>query len=359
MDPAAFRQEFPVLETLAYFNAGTNGPVPRRAVDAVQAELQVELEQGRSGGDHFERLMGARDGLRRRVAGLIGCDAGEVALTGSTTDGVNVVLSALELGPDDEVVTSDQEHPGVLAPLARTARRSGCQIRVVPWDGLADAVGPQTALVACSHISWIDGRIVDTDALRAAGVPVLLDGAQGIGAVPVDVRALGCDFYAASGQKWLCGPDASGYLYVRGDRCTELDAPWPGYLSLAETSDALAFEQHDTAARFDTGTSPSGSTAWATAALDLLAETGFPALQERAIGLAARLAELLAERGREIAPRGASTLVSWRSDEPEADVERLAGEGIVVRNLPGRGLVRASVGSWSNEEELERLASAA
>jgi L-cysteine/cystine lyase len=177
--------------------------------------------------------------------------------------------------------------------------------------------------------------------------------------VPVDVRALGCDYYAASGQKWLCGPDSSGYLYVRGDRCTELDAPWPSYLTLADTADALAFDQHETAARFDTGMSPSGSTAWATAAFDLLDESGFPAVHERAIGLAARLAERLAERGHEVVPRGASTLVSWRSADDEADVERLAADGIVVRNLPGRGLLRASVGAWSSEEELERLASAA
>jgi L-cysteine/cystine lyase len=285
--------------------------------------------------------------------------AREVALTGSTTDGVNAVLAALELGPGDEVLTSDEEHPGLLAPLAATARRRGCQVRVVPFDELAAAVGPRTALVACSHVSWIGGKVVDSAALRAAGAPILLDGAQGIGAVPVDVHGLGCDFYAASGQKWLCGPDASGYLYVRGDLCTGLDSPWPGYLTLADPADPLAFDQHDSAARFDTGNSPSGSTAWATAAFDLLAEVGFGELQDRAATLAGRLAALLAERGREVAPRGDSTLVSWRSDDAEADVERLAADGIVVRNLPGHGLVRASVGAWATEEELERLASAA
>ena len=359
MDVAAFRSEFPVLQRAIYLNAGTNGPVPRRAVEAVQADLAVELEQGRAGAAHFERLMAARQGLRERIAGLIGCDAGELALTGSTTDGVNTVLAALEFGPGDELLTTDQEHPGVLAPLARAARRSGCQVREAPWDELAASVGPRTALVACSHVSWVDGRLIDSDALRTTGVPVLLDGAQGIGAIPVDVRALGCEFYAASGQKWLCGPDSSGYLYVRGDRCTQLDSPWPGYLTLADPGDPLAFDQHETAARFDTGMSPSGSTAWATAAFDLLADAGFAAIQQRAAGLAARLAELLADRGRALAARGESPLVSWRSDDPEGDVERLAGDGIVVRHLPGRGLVRASVGAWVTDEEIERVAAAA
>ena len=359
MNVTAFRAEFPVLERTAYFNSGTNGPVPRRAVEAVQRDLRHELDEGRASSAHFERVMAARDGLRDRVAGLVGCDAGEIALTGSTTDGINTIVSALDLGPEDEIVTSDMEHPGVLAPLARAARRTGCRIRVVPWDGLADAVDAQTTLVAVSHISWVDGRVSDTAALADAGAPVLLDGAQGLGAVPIDIRAIGCDFYAASGQKWLCGPDSSGYLYVRRESGTDMDAPWPGYMTLAEPGDPLAFDQHDSAARFDTGLSPSGSAAWATTAFDLLAEFGFERIQERAIGLAERLAELLAERGHHVEPRGATTLVSWASEDAEADVERLAGEGMLVRYLPGRGLVRASVGGWATEDELERLAAAA
>jgi selenocysteine lyase/cysteine desulfurase len=359
MNPTALRSEFPVLDRFLYFNAGTNGPVPRRGVDAVRAELLEELEGGRASKPHFERRMAAREALRERVAGLIGCDAGEVALTGSTTDGVNAVLASLPLSPGDELLTSDEEHPGVLAPLAATARRRGCRIRVVPWDELAGAVGSRTALVACSHVSWVNGGLVDSAALRATGVPVLLDGAQGIGAVPVDVRELGCDFYAASGQKWLCGPDASGYLYVRRERALELDSPWPSYMTLADTKDALAFDQRPNAARFDVGSAPSGATAWATAAFDVLAEAGFAAVHERGIALAARLAELLAERGADVARRGPSTLVSWRSDDGEGDVERLAAQGIVIRNLPGRGLLRASVGAWSTEDELERLVAAA
>jgi L-cysteine/cystine lyase len=359
MDLAAFRSEFPVVERLIYLNAGTNGPVPRRAIDAVESELRVELEQGRSGKQHFERLMEARSGLRERIAGLMGCDAEEVALTGSTTDGVNAALIALNVGPGDEVVTSDEEHPGILAPLAAAARRRGCRIRVVSWDDLAGAVDDRTALVATSHVSWVSGRVVDSAALREAGAPFLLDGAQGLGAIPVDVRALGCDFYAASGQKWLCGPDASGYLYVRKERAVALDSPWPGYLTLATTEDALAFDQHPNAARFDTGMSPSGAVPWATTAFDVLAQAGFAEIHERGVALAARLARLLAERGREVAPRGQSTLVSWRSDDAEADVERLAADRIVVRHLPGRGLVRAAVGAWITEDEVARVAAAA
>jgi L-cysteine/cystine lyase len=357
MDVESFRAEFPVFERRVYMNTGTDGPIPARAVEAAQAEIDRVLREGRAGKQHWEGIKALRAELRKRIARLMGCDTTEVALTGSATDGINTALHALGLGRGDEVLTTDEEHPGILAPLGR-ARRRGVNVRVVPWDDLAGAVGPDTKLIACSHVSWVTGRVADTEALKATGVPLLYDGAQGLGAIPVDVRELGCDFYAAAGQKWLCGPDGTGYLYVRGDRCAELDASWPSYMSLAEHGDALGLEQAEGAARFDMGVAPSGTNAWAAAAYDVLDERGFETLHERAVGLAERLAGTLRERGLEVAPRGRSTLVSWRSDSAEDDVLRLWDDGIVVRDLPGRGLVRASIGAWATEDELERLASA-
>jgi selenocysteine lyase/cysteine desulfurase len=358
MDVEAFRAEFPVFEHRVYMNTGTDGPIPARGFEAARREMERVLEQGRAGKEHWESVKSQRTELRERIARLMGCATTEVALTGSATDGINTALTALKLGPGDEVLTTDEEHPGILAPLG-LAQRRGVRVRVLPWDELAGAPGPDTRLIACSHVSWVTGRVADTEALKATGVPLLYDGAQGLGAIPVDVRALGCDFYAAAGQKWLCGPDGSGYLYVRGDRASALDAPWPGYLSLAEHGDALALEQAEGALRFDMGASPNGANAWSSAAFDVLAEHDLGAVHARGIALAARLADRLADRGREVVPRGDTTLVSWRSDSAEDDVLRMAGDGIVVRDLPGRGLVRASVGAWATEEEIERLASVA
>ena len=130
-------------------------------------------------------------------------------------------MSGLRLREGDEILTSDQEHPGLLAPLGLARRRNGVSVRLVPFDRLAEHVGPgKTRLIACSHVSWVSGQVVDARSLAATGVPVLLDGAQGLGAVPVDVSALGCQFYAASGQKWLCGPEGSGCLFVSSERWT-------------------------------------------------------------------------------------------------------------------------------------------
>jgi L-cysteine/cystine lyase len=359
-DPAGFRSQYPVLERLAYLNAGTEGPVPSRAADAARERIELETSSGRCGKPYFESLMGLAAQLRIAYAGVLGCDPEEVALTGSTTDGVNTILSGLDLRPGDEIVTTDEEHPGLLAPLGRARVRCGVTVRVAPFDELASAVSPATRLIACSHVSWVGGKVMDVAALRGTGVPVLLDAAQAIGALPVDVRALGVDYYACSGQKWLSGPEGSGCLYVRRERLDEIVVPWPGYSSVLDPEDALAFEPAAGAARLDHGFPVGVRSAWALASLGVLADAGWDWVFERALGLAAGLASRLAERGLSVAPRGPSTLVSWRADDPPAEVERLAAEGIVVRSISLHGgLVRASVGAWTSEEELDRLVSLA
>jgi L-cysteine/cystine lyase len=353
MEPADLRAEFPVLERIAYLNAGTDGPIPRRAAEAAQRQIRHELENGRSGEQHFTSIMETAAKVREKVAVAFGCGPEQIALTRSTTDGINTALSAMDLGPGDEVLTTDEEPPGLLAPLAAGRVRRGFDVRLVPFAEIAGEAGPRTKLIACSHVSWVNGQVVDMKALADAPAPVLLDGAQGLGAVPVNPSELGCDWYAASGQKWLCGPDASGYLFAPA----ELVPPWPGYGSLEDAQRALDFELHPDARRFDLGIVPASMGAWALASLELLESAGWDAVHERGASLAARLAETLAERGRKVAPRGRSTLVSWRSDDPEEEVRRLAAAGVVVRQLPGRGLVRASVGAWSSEDDIRRLIS--
>jgi L-cysteine/cystine lyase len=358
MDAARLRAEFPLFERLAYLNAGTDGPIPRRGADAATGRLRAEVEDGRSGRGHFDGMKELAQALRERLGSLIGADAGDIALTHSTTDGIATVLSALPLGRGDEVLTSDEEHPGLLVPLEYARRRKGFDVRFAPFEGLVEAVEERTKLVACSHVSWIGGRVADARAIAATGTRLLLDGAQGLGAVPVDVAELGCDFYAASGQKWLCGPDGSGSLYVRAAVAEQLEPPWPNYMSIAEPDRPAESVIQPGARRFDLGVTPMPTTAWSIAAFDVLAEAGWPAVLERAAAMAERLAGMLAERGVEVSARGRSTLVSWRSGDPEGEVARLAEERISVRHLPGRGLVRASVGAWSSDDDIERLVAA-
>lgn len=354
--PESFRSEFPIFERVSYLNAGTEGPIPRAAADAARARIELEASGGRSGHAYIDRVIELASALRAGYAGVLGCAPEDVALTGSTTDGVNTVLGALDLRPGDEILTSDEEHPGLLAPLGRARLRSGIEVRVVPFAELAGEVGPSTRLVACSHVSWVNGQVADAAAIRAAGVPVLLDAAQALGAIPVDVHALGCDYYAASGQKWLCGPEGSGCLFVRRDRLDELLVPWPGYSSVADPEAALEFEPCEDAKRFDHGFPTGLRSEWALASLAVFERAGWEWVHERAATLAASLAERLRELGLDVQPRGRSTLVSWRAEDPAGEVERLAAEGLVVRSIPALGLVRASAGAWSSEDELEALA---
>lgn len=351
----ALREQFPVLERVAYLNAGTDGPVPRAATEAAQRELAGELEEGRTTA-HFERRLALQDELRAGYAELLGAQADDVALTTSTSEGMGKVLAGMDLGPGDEIVTSDEEHPGLIGPLI-AVRERGVEIRVVPFAELADAVGPRTTAVACSHVGWRTGSVAPT-ALAEVDVPVILDGAQGAGAVPVDVVKLRCAAYAAAGQKWLCGADGTGMLYVAPGFRERVRAIAPAYTGFADASRGFESELKPDARRYDTPSLARESVAFSAASLGVLRDAELAAVLARGPVLAGQLAERLADHGRTVGPRGHTTLVSWEDPDPEAARDRLREAGVIVRNLPGTPYVRASVGAWSSEDDFERLLAA-
>ena len=178
---------------------------------------------------------------------------------------------------------------------------------------IAEAVGPRTRLIACSHVGWVSGLLAPAE-LSEVEVPVLLDGAQGVGAIEVDVRALGCDAYAGAGQKWLCGPDGTGMLYVSPRLRERLAVPRRGYPNLADPDEGLEAQLHDDARRLDTLALNAETVACAVAAGGVLESAGWAAVHERGRSLAARLTTLLAERGREPAPRGDADRVGRHDD---------------------------------------------
>ena len=358
LDASALRAQFPVLGGLAYLNAGTDGPLPGDAVRAAAEELQREAEDGRTH-RHFERRGELNSSLRSAYASLLGCAAEDVALTTCTSEGLTLVIDGLGLGPGEEILTSDEEHPGLLGALSAAQQLRGVAIREAPWSELADAVGPRTRLLACSHVSWMTGCLAPA-ALAELDVPVLLDGAQGVGAIPTDVRALGCAAYAGAGQKWLCGPDGTGMLYVSPELRARLAVSRRGYANLADPGAGLQATLHEDARRLDTLSLSAEAVACALAAFEVLQRAGWAALHERARLLAARLAEQLDARGRTLAvgspsSRDPTTLVSFSSTDPPAERERLAARGVLLRDIPGRPWLRASVGAWNDEHDLQRL----
>jgi L-cysteine/cystine lyase len=356
MDPAALRASFPVFERLAYLNAGTAGPWPAAATAATREVLEGAERDGRVGG-YFRAGQELATRLRAAYAALLGGAPEDVALTSGTSDGITRVLAGLELGHGDEVLTSVGEHPGLTGPLGAAIAQRGVSVREVPLARIAAEAGPATRLVACSHVHWATGELAPAE-LAALDVPVLLDGAQGAGAVRVDVRALGCAFYAAPGQKWLCGPVGTGMLWIDPAWQERVVPRGPSFLNLASPSDGLRSPLQPDARRHDAPAMSVERCAAALAAHDVLAGQDWDAVLERSSALAATLAGALSDAGHDVLPRGDTTLVTWRTDDAVAQRDRLAALGIVVRDIPQRPWLRASVGAWNDEGDLDRLLAA-
>jgi L-cysteine/cystine lyase len=361
MDAARLRSAFPVLERNAYLNAGTCGPVPAAAHRAAVEAWRFGTEEGR-GVAFYQRFNELSEALRARYARLLGAAPQDVALTCGTSDGCGRVVAGLSLSPGDEILTAGDEHPGLQGPLIAAREQRGVAVRAVPLAELAGAIGERTRLVACSHVSWHSGAPAPVAEIVAAAaprdVPVLLDGAQGAGAVPVDVGALGVQFYAGSGQKWLCGPVGAGMLWIAPDWQERVAAPAPAYAGLADAGAGLDATLAPDARRYDVASRDLATAAAAVAAFDVLDEAGFDEVQAASISRAAGLAAGLGEAGFDVVPRGDSTLVSWNvaSDaEAIATRDRLAAGGVIVRDLPGAARLRASVGAWNDEDDLQRL----
>lgn len=353
------RARFPVLERHAYLNAGTFGPLSRATLEAAAALRSWEGTHGRAGKDYFETMLARRERVRELIAAQIRVPAANVALTDSTTQGVHIALAGLGLGDGDEVVTTDAEHFGLTGPLVAT----GAKLRIARVRGAKSAdvfdlvraqVTPRTRLVAISAVSWIDGAVFPWHELREeTQLPVLVDGAQGAGAIEVD--ATGADFYTVSAQKWLCGPDATGALYVADpDELTPRLVAYPS----AESYDIGegTWVPKEGARRFDATFTPAASLAGLEAALTDLPDGRF----DRARELAERCRGLLLEQGHDVVTEeGQATLVSfrWPGDTTEA-AAALYKRGVILRELPGTGLLRASVGWWNDGSDLERLVEA-
>jgi selenocysteine lyase/cysteine desulfurase len=360
MDLEAIRAGLPVLDRLAYLNAGTNGPLPRRTVEAMIASLARDLEEGRSSGAYFDAMLARRDELRATLARFLHAEPGEIALTTSTTEGCNVVVNGLGIGPDDEVVTTDSEHPGLFGALvaSRATLRvvEVCDLPVADVAAaLEEAISEKTRLVALSHVSWLTGAVFPVGELVGLGPPVLVDGAQAAGAIPVDPHELGCDFYTVSAQKWLLGPDVTGALFVRPKRVEELRMAMPSYGGW-EFGDDHTYTPRADAARFDPGWLAAASGQGLLESLAFAEDAGEERF-EHAAAMAAHLRHMLGAAGCDVITEpDQATLVTWKAEgESKAVVGRLADAGVVVRDLPGRGWLRASCGFWTNHDDLERL----
>ena len=376
------RAQLPALEASIYLNTGSSGPIPVVADEAMRQVQDYELRYGRAGADAYEDLMASIGECRAAVAAVLHTAPESVALTRSTTDGLNAACWSIDWRVGDEAVTTTIEHIGLLAPLAALAGR-GVRVRYADvGDGGDDErslmaiereLGPRTRLVGASHVSWLTGAVLPVhrigDLARAAGAWSVIDGAQSGGAIEVDPASLGVDFYAIPAQKWLLGPEGMGALWASPRAVSDARQPHAAWWTTDATAAHLAGGEHDPglrpwndARRFDTAGFHHPSVVGFGRSVGWLAmHVGLAWMYERGPRLAAAVADgLMSIPGVTVlTPRSnMATLVAFRVDGWPADaaLDALRRRAFAtLRTLPGLNALRASVGWFNSERELERF----
>jgi len=235
---AAARTRFLFPTSVTYCNTGTLGAIPRDVMDVVVKGLE-RLEQELPDWPYFqadgEPLTGYQQltEFRAEAGAFINATAEEIAFTLNATMGMSFIANGVDLVAGDEVLSTNQEHTGGIGGFRLRAKRHGVVVKELPLadaldkgpDGVvsmfADAITPRTKVIMFSHITSGRGIVMPAKALcalaRQRGLLSVVDGAQAVGQIRVDVKDLGCDAYAASPHKWLLGPKGTGVLYIRRD----------------------------------------------------------------------------------------------------------------------------------------------
>ena len=309
---------------------------------------------------------------------LLNADVEEIALTDNTGEGLNIISFGINWHEGDEVITTHHEHISLLAPLYQLRDRYGIVIRVADigptaelpvLKAIADLVTPRTRLISISHVTWTTGAVLNISEVaymgREWGIPVLIDGAQSAGAIPIDVKALGVDFYAIPMQKWLCGPDGTGALYVRKEMLHLLFRQPTLATGRSSMRKDFEWELLDNAQRFEVGGRQTAAIAGQAAVLNWLEKTvGHKWLFERIISLSGYAYKALREvPGLTIfTPRpGESGLVTFTLEgRDDAEIVTLLRDkyNIFIRNIPSTKSLRISTGFYNTEEEIDKLVAA-
>lgn len=366
---------FPALAAndYTYLNSGSSGPPPDYVIEAMQEADEVCQGPAYLEGTGLFALQAEYASRAREAASrLIGADSDDVALTQNTTHGMNLGVESIDWQEGDEVVSATTEHPGCLMPLHDLGRRFGVKVNLisppVTPEKIESSLAPKTRLIALSHVDWTNGDVLPLREIcavaREQGVLTLIDGAQSVGNIEVDVPGTGADMYALTGHKWVLGPEGMGAFYVRPG--LPVHSPNVGIMSLPAPADFDVegnYELRNDARRFEASTmSPAlgGGFAAAADALNERGSAGFRGIRRRADFLMGLLSEL--PRVAICSPRPAgSGLVAFEVEGLAAKdaAERLLDQGFILRYIPGlNSYVRASTHLFNTEDELEALAEA-
>ena len=391
-DPRVVRREFPIFTThpeLVFLDSGASAQKPRAVIDGIADFYRTDYANVHRGvyslsarsTDRFEE---AREKAR---AFLNAGDEREIVFLRGATEGINLVAQSwgpAHLKAGDEIVISDVEHHSNIVPWQMLCERLGARLVVAPTDAtgqfdLADfeaLLSPRTLLVAVTHISNVTGTLLPiariVELAHAKGARVLVDGCQALPRMPVDVQALGCDFYVFSGHK-AYGPTGTGILYGRYDVLQSMP-PWQTGGGMITSVEYAKTEFQDPPHRFEAGTPDIAGAVGLGLALDFIESLGREAIAEHEQALTGYAVDRLSGiPDVRMAPGGQHQLsvISFNIDgvHPHDVGTVLDQHGVAVRvghhcaqplmeKLGIAGTVRASLGVYNDEADIDRLAKA-
>lgn len=378
------RADLPFTKEVGYFQTGTYGPTPDSVVQVVADTMRFEANHGPATATSRDALRAAEESARGALAKLLNVKPQELAITTNTSQAMQRVMRAISWKPGDELIVSSLEHVSTTGVCWELERRHNVKVTTITADsgdatfleGLKSALSPRTRLVCVSEITSPDGRrlpIAETCAIsHERGVSVVVDGAQAVGQIPVDLRAQGCDFYVGSGHKWLLGPMGTGFIFVASDHVKDFHPdyipdrhPWaiPGSPTPEPTARG----------RGEIGTYNHALVIGLGAAIDIATAIGLPNIEDHSFRLSRRLRQAL-ERVPEVRvitplePGKSAGITSFMiRGYTRPDVERLSQslwdrQRVVVKAQwltapPRTELVaaRVSVAGFNTEGEVDRL----
>jgi selenocysteine lyase/cysteine desulfurase len=378
-DVARARRETPGAERVVHFNNAGAALPPRPVVEAMIDHLRLEAEIG--GYEAYDRRKEATERPYGALAALLGCGADEIAVLDNATRAWDMAFYALSLRAGDRILTGHSEYCSNLIAFQHAARRTGCEIVVVPddADGIIDlhaleaAIDGRVKLIAMTHVPSTGGLVNPAAAIgeiaRAAGVPYLLDICQSVGQMPIDVRSIGCDMASGTGRKFLRGPRGIGFLYVRRGFLDRLDPPFLDDHA-AEWQEGMRYAMRPDARRFETFECGFAAKIGLGIAVDYARSWDLAAIQARIGALASDLRTRISslpgarvhDRGRELCGIVTFSLAGAGADE----VKKRLGERAINVSVsgwegtpldmslrgPGR-IVRASLHYYNTEAEID------
>lgn len=350
--------------------------MPRAAIDALIGHVERTQTRGPASPESIDALFSGEERARKRLAGFVGASADELALVDSTCTGCAMVIQGLPWQAGDHVVFGDAEYPAVITAVERLERRFGVTHTRVPIqmraadavDEIACALRPTTRLVIVSHVLWTTGEVLDVRRIAqlCASHPnrplLLVDGAQSVGSIHVDVHATGADFYAFPCHKHVCGPDGIGGLFVRSEVIDRLEPVFAGWRGVNMHGHDGPFQPG--ARRFEQATTSFATRPALMASLDV--HDSWAPYEQRSTQVIVAAERLHAELSQIpgvlplLPTQPPSGLVAFRVDghDPDAMVGKLAERGVVLRSLASTASLRATVHYLTSLDDVTALVEA-